>query len=205
MHAPHVLAPLVAMAQVCSWDLLLQGLGTAGGNLLAGPAAMVGTPSFPPGCRADTCALSSACSPGADLCRSRHFARALLLERPQHHCTLLRRHLGFWLSKSREAFHPSWRPAAPCSPAAIVHCSTAPCMSNHAVGCLCSLCHCSHLQEVNISEPGSEPSPGGPVPEDMRLLHADMADKKGVPWSWAMPSHATTTRAAWLPRSGLGD
>ena len=35
------------------------------------------------------------------------------------------------------------------------------------------------MQEVNVAEPGTEPSPAGPIPEDMRLLHTDMADKKG--------------------------
>ena len=35
-------------------------------------------------------------------------------------------------------------------------------------------------QEVNICEPGREPSMSEAVPEDMRLLHADLRDKKGM-------------------------
>ena len=40
---------------------------------------------------------------------------------------------------------------------------------------------CTMLQEVNISEPGSEPSISEAVPEDMRLLGAELCDKKGMP------------------------
>ena len=36
------------------------------------------------------------------------------------------------------------------------------------------------MQEVNVAEPGSEPDMSQPIPEDMRVLHADLRDKKGA-------------------------
>lgn len=51
-----------------------------------------------------------------------------------------------------------------------------------------------HLQEVNVAEPGSEPSILEPVAEDMRLQGPDLCDKKGMRLmpGWSMAS------SSWL-------